>query len=290
MVYFMRKAVSIAIGIIAGFSFGTAPIFIRLLLNVDSNSIAFARLFIGFWALLLLIYLRNELKQFIRVLMNYNWKHILMGSLLGLQFIFFVASVKHTTILHATIFVNTAPIQALILSLILFRTKPSRREILSVLLGFTGILTITLTEKGVSAGNIIGDLEALLAATFEAFYLNLGADLRKRVNAKILMVSNFMIGFIVVYLYCIPAQGGIHIPLDYYTILILLALGLLPTAIGHTLYIASVKALKPYETAMMALLEPISASILAVILFNEIPGVNSIIGSILIALAILLLF
>jgi len=67
-------------------------------------------------------------------------------------------------------------------------------------------------------------------------------------------------------------------------------LGILPTAVGHTLYIVSVKVLKSYEAATLALLEPVSASLLAVILFNEVPGINSIIGSILIATAIILLF
>jgi len=286
----MRRSVALVIGIMAGIFFGSASIFIRLLPNVDSNSIAFARLFIGFWILLLILHFRREIKLFFQLIKNYSWKHIAMGIFLGLHFIFFVASVKHTTILHATIFVNTTPIQALIISTIIYGLKPSKRELFAILLGFAGILIIALTEITTLTGSIIGDLEAILAATFEAIYLNIGADLRKKIDAKILMVSNFMLGCIMVFLYSLPVQGGIHIPLEFNTLLILLALGLIPTAIGHTLYIASVKALKPYETATIVLLEPVSATILAVVLFSEIPAINSIIGSVLIAVAILLLF
>ena len=158
------------------------------------------------------------------------------------------------------------------------------------MLGFTGILIIALTEFATLSGNIIGDLEALLAATFIAIYLNIGANLRKKVDAEVLMVSNFMLGYITIFIYSLSIQGGIHVPLEFTTVLILLTLGILPTAIGHTLYIVSVKVLKSYEAATLALLEPVSASLLAVILFNEVPGINSIIGSILIATAIILLF
>ena len=286
----MQRSFALLIGITAGFSFGTAAIFIRFLPNLDSNTIAFARLFIGFWALLLLLSFRKQASLLFKFIKTWNYKQILMGVLLGLHFIFFVASVKHTTVLHATIFVNTAPIQALIVSALLFKVRPSRRDIVAILLGFSGIIVITLSEAANPTGNIVGDLEAVLAAFFEAFYLNIGADLRKKFNTDVIMASNFLLGSLIVFLYAFPVQGGIQLSLTLYEVIVLLALGLIPTALGHSLYVASVKSLKPYETATMALLEPISASILALILFSEIPSVISIFGSALIAIAILLLF
>lgn len=286
----MERMLGLVMGIMAGVFFGLVAIFVRFLPQVDNVSIAFVRLFIGFWSLLLILYFKREIKQFFRLVKDYGWKHVVLGILLALHFIFYIASIKHTTILHAAIFVNTTPIQSLVFTTLIFRLKPKRREAIAVILGFIGIIIITLTEITTLGGNIIGDMEAFLAATFEAFYLIIGADLRKKVDARVLMTSNCLLGSIVVFLYSLPFQSSIHAPLQLNVILILLALGILPTAIGHTLYIASVKVLKPYETATVVLLEPVSASILAVILFNEIPQINSIIGSILIAIAILLLF
>ncbi|MGQ4832716.1 MAG: DMT family transporter [Candidatus Asgardarchaeia archaeon] len=286
----MQRSLALLIGVTAGFSFGTAAIFIRYLPYVDSNTIAFARLFIGFLALLILLTARKQLPLLIKFIKQWGYKQVLMGVLLGLHFIFFVSSVKHTTVLHATIFVNTAPIQALIVSVLIFKIKPSRRDFLAIFLGFSGIIIITLSEAITPSGNIIGDLEAVLAAFFEAFYLNIGSDLRKEYNTDVLMASNFLLGSAVVFFYAIPIQGGIMTSLSINEIVILLALGLIPTALGHSLYVASVKSLKPYETATMALLEPISASILALILFMEVPSIVSIFGSALIAIAILLLF
>ena len=210
----MRRTVALIAGVVTGFSFGSAAILIRFLPHVDSNSIAFTRLFIGFWILLLILHFRKRIKQLYELIKEYRLRPIVMGVLLGLHFIFFTASVKHTTVLHATIFVNTVPIQALVLSILIYRLKPSRRELLAVVLGFTGILIIALTEFATLSGNIIGDLEALLAATFIAIYLNIGANLRKKVDAEVLMVSNFMLGYITIFIYSLPIQGGIHVPLE----------------------------------------------------------------------------
>jgi DME family drug/metabolite transporter len=49
-------------------------------------------------------------------------------------------------------------------------------------------------------------------------------------------------------------------------------LGLLPTAIAHTLYFSSLSNLKSFETSTLALLEPIGATILGIAIFQEIPG------------------
>jgi len=286
----MERLLALAMGIMAGILFGLVAIFVRFLPQVDNVSIAFFRLFIGFWSLLLILYFKKELGEFFRLVRGYGWKHVALGALLALHFIFYIAGIKHTTVLHAAIFVNTTPIQSLVFTVLIFRIKPKRREIAAVFLGFIGVTVITLTEIVTLSGNIIGDIESFLAATFEAFYLIIGADLRKKVDARVLMASNCLLGSIVVFLYSLPFQGGIYAPLQLNVILILLALGVLPTAVAHTLYIASVKVLKPYETSTVVLLEPITASLLALILFNEVPGINSIIGSILIATAIILLF
>jgi len=286
----MQRIKSLGMGITAGLAFGTAAIFIRLLPSIDSNTIAFARLFIGFLGLLALISFKKEFRTFVRFFFKYNWKRIVMGILLGFHFIFFVASVQHTTVLHATIFVNTTPIQALVISIIALKIKPTLREVTSVILGFAGVLVIALAEFSTSSGNLVGDIESLISATLIAIYLNIGADLRKKIDTRVLMTSNFLLASFAVFFFALPVQGGIFIPLEYNVILILLALGLIPTAIGHTLYVASVKALKPYEIATVTLLEAVSATILAAILFGEIPGPFSIVGAIFIAVAIFLLF
>ncbi|MGQ4893994.1 MAG: EamA family transporter [Candidatus Njordarchaeia archaeon] len=67
----------------------------------------------------------------------------------------------------------------------------------------------------------------------------------------------------------------------------LILLALLPTAIGYTLYLRSLKDLKPYETQILALLEPIVATILGIFLFKEYPPITSVISGGLVCLSII---
>ncbi len=65
-------------------------------------------------------------------------------------------------------------------------------------------------------------------------------------------------------------------------ILFLLGFGILPTALGHTFYYSSLSNLKSFETATLALLEPIGATLLGVALFGEIPTALFVLGAVLV--------
>jgi drug/metabolite transporter (DMT)-like permease len=52
----------------------------------------------------------------------------------------------------------------------------------------------------------------------------------------------------------------------------LLGLGAFPTATAHTLYFLSLSNLRSFETAAMALPEPVGATALGALLFGEVPA------------------
>jgi drug/metabolite transporter (DMT)-like permease len=155
------------------------------------------------------------------------------------------------------------------------------------LIGFAETLTSTSQQLGFSA-SFKGDLEALLAAVVESFYLNYGRKVRSQMAIIPIMLSIYMLTAIIVgtigavaigRLPIIPEQVGIILPL--------LGLGILPTATAHTLYFSSLSNLKSFETATMALLEPIGATLLGIMLFHEIPAYPFVFGAALIMLGIL---
>lgn len=66
------------------------------------------------------------------------------------------------------------------------------------------------------------------------------------------------------------------------TVLLLLSFGILPTALGHTLYYSSLSNLKFFETATLALLEPLGATLLGATLLGEIPPPLFVLGAALV--------
>lgn len=281
-----RKAALVE-GITAGAFFGTAAIFIRLLKSVDAFSIAFWRLIVASGALALILLVLG--KTFSRRLVQQNLKDLAVLSVfLGLHFIFFASAVNNTTLLNATVLVNTAPIFSMFVSAFLFNAKPSRLAVLGLTVSFIGVSIITYADArplGFSP-NLRGDLEAVLAAVVEAFYLNFGRKTRGQMPILSTMLPIYLLSALVVGVISVPANASLAIPSNLEIILPIIGLGLLPTAIAHTLYFSSLSNLKSFETATMALLEPIGATILGVAIFQEIPESLFVFGAFLILLGI----
>jgi drug/metabolite transporter (DMT)-like permease len=283
----MRK-IALTEGITAGILFGTAAILIRFLDVLDAFSIAFWRLIIASIVLSLLLFgARRPLRSTFE---RKNLKDLaILGLFLGLHFVFFISAVKDTTILNATVLVNTTPVFSVLISTFLFNVKPSRLGVIGLTISFLGVCLITYADAS-PAGfslNLKGDLEAVLAAVVEAFYLNLGRKTRSQLPVFQTMLSIYLFAALIIGGLSIPFFNGISIPKTMETIIFLIGLGLLPTAIAHTLYFSSLSSLKSFETATMALLEPIGATILGLIVFNEVPVSLFILGALLVIIGIL---
>lgn len=282
-------------GIIAGVLFGTTAIFIRFLQALDAFSIAFWRLVVACLVLALAQFFLRKLFSF--ELIRRNFKELLILSfLLGFHFILFISAVKDTTILNATLLVNTAPIFSTFISSFVYKLNPSRLAVVGLILSFTGVCVIAYAENAMANTNVSlngfspslkGDLEALLAALVEAFYLNYGRKIRNQMDIVPTMFTMYLLTAIIVGVLGIStANTTLKLPTTE-TIFMLVGLGLLPTATAHTLYFSSLSSLKSFETATMALIEPVGSTLLGVILFQEIPPYLFVFGAALVLLGVL---
>jgi len=283
-------------GIIAGVFFGTAAIFIKFLHDLDAFYIAFWRLIVACLAIgILIIVLR---KSFNFHVVRGNLKNLLVLSVfLALHFVFFTSAVKDTTILNATVLVNTTPIFSVFVSVFLFGIKPSRFAIVGLIVSFIGVCVICYAETAIVTmavrpegvmPSLKGDLEAVLAALVEAFYLNYGRKIRNEMAILPVMFPIYVLTAAVVGgLGATVTSGILTLPAGAEIIIPLVGLGILSTAVAHTLYFSSLSNLKSFETATMALLEPVGATFLGIILFREVPAPLFVLGAASILLGVL---
>jgi drug/metabolite transporter (DMT)-like permease len=264
-----KRGLSVIEGALAGILFGSAAVLIRFI-SLDAVSIAFWRLVIASAALLagakILGYsLGFDRKNLVPIL--------LLGALLAIHFILFIASVKETTILNATVLVNTSPLQAVAIAALIYHAKPNPKQSLGLAMAFAGVVLIALADLSqFKQGSIIGDVLAMLAATSEAFYLNIGRRVRRQMQAIKTMLPVFAAAALFTMLFSIVIAGAPSLPAELSSIIPLLGLGLIPTALGHTLYFSSLLHLKAFETATLALIEPLGAAALGFVVFFEVPG------------------
>lgn len=282
-----NRKIALLEGITAGGLFGTGAIFLRLLEGLSVFSKALWRLVIA--SVFLVIFLVVLRRPFIKNLLRKSLSQILvLGVLLGLHFIFFVSAVSDTTILNATVLVNTTPIWSMFVSSLVFKLKPSRLAVLGILTSFAGVSVITFGDVSSRVGVITlkGDLEAIFAAVVEAFYLSYGRDTRRKVPLLSLMLTIYVFAAFTVLIGAIVTSSNINFPIQPSLILLLIGMGLLPTALAHTFYFSSLSHLKSFETATMALLEPIGATFLGILIFAEVPATIFVLGAVLVLVGI----
>lgn len=279
-----NRKIALTEGILAGISFGTAAIFIRLLGDLNANSIAFWRLIIAICALGAVILISKKSFDLHKIRENIR-QFIILGFLLGLHFILFVSAVGDTTILNATVLVNTTPIFSMLISAFLFKGKPSYVAVTGILVSFIGVGIITYADTSPSALSVHlkGDLEAVFAAVVEGFYLNYGREVRGNVPLIPLMIAIYSMSALTVAVASVVTLNPLNFTINQPSfILYLIGLGIVPTAFAHTFYFSSLSHLKSYETATMALLEPIGATLLGIAVFSEIPNPFFIVGAFLV--------
>lgn len=274
------RRVALLEGVVAGALFGTAAIFIRILSGVSVFSVAFWRLVIASLILVVVILVWNR---------GFNWgffrkaslRVAVLGGLLGVHFILFVSAVFDTSILNATVLVNTTPIWSMFVSTLVFKLKPNRNAIFGILLSFFGVFIITLASAPSLEWSLKlqGNLEATLAAVVEAFYLSYGREIRQKGSILPLMLIIYLFSGLTVLVVGVTAKASFAFPSELVLILALLGLGLLPTAMAHSFYFSSLSHLKSFETAAMALLEPVGATLLGILAFSEVPGPIFILGA-----------
>jgi len=269
-------------GFMAGILFGTSSIFIRLLDVLSVSSLAFWRLIIASAVLVgITIVLREPFN--LRMVVKNIKQILILGIFLGLHMVLYISSVKNTTILNATVLVNTAPIFSMLLSTFHFNIKPSRLAVIGLTTSFLGASLIAYADASYPLEiRLIGDLEALLAAVAEAFYLSYGRETRSKMPLLSQVIPIYLVSAVIVGFLCPLTRTPITLPRQPNLILFLLGFGILPTALGHTFYYSSLSNLKSFETATLALLEPIGATLLGVALFSEIPTTLFVLGAVLV--------
>ena len=280
------RRVALLESVVAGALFGTAAIFINFLKAgglQDGFAIAFWRLVIA--SLILGIVVFALIRRFNWSLLRKDIGRIsLLGMLIGLHFILFVSAVLDTTIINATVLVNTTPIWSMFVSSLIFKLKPSRLAVFGIALSFLGVLIITYGHAASLTWTVQlkGDLEAVLAAVVEAFYLSYGRETRQKMPLLPLMLAVYIFAAVTVLATGFAASSTFAFPLELSMVLALIGLGIMPTALAHSFYFSSLSNLKSFETAAMALLEPVGATLLGVAIFTEVPSSFFILGAVLV--------
>ena len=246
---------------------GFAPIFVKLSM-LSSSAISFYRMFLALPFLFLLNYILNK-KFFFRVK---NKKTILYAAFASLAFTTDLTlwhfSMDITSVSNATIIVNSAPIFVAILSFIFFKERLTKGFLLSFLVTYIGIVGLIYFSNNYVNGKLLGDILCLIAAFFYGVYLLVIARLGKENSLNIIFYTTFFCCLFSI----IPMmiEGGNLIPSSSFEWLNLILMAFLCQFGGQYFITHAIGKISASGASIGLLMQPLTATILAAIIFLEI--------------------
>jgi drug/metabolite transporter (DMT)-like permease len=205
----------------------------------------------------------------IRKLSAGDWHRLFWsGAALGLHFLFWMGSLRLTSVASSTALMTLEPVFVMIGSYFAFRHKTGVSAVLGVTVAVAGAFWMGWTDSGISSHALQGDLLSLLGTLAVAFHMLIGKSLRARMSAFIYSFSVFLIAAMMLGVYNIAANVPMSgYPAKEWGIFILLAV--VPTLLGHYLFNWLLKYTSATNISMTVLGEPLGATILAYFLLQE---------------------
>lgn len=234
-----------------------------------------------------LIFHIKEIKQ----LSSRQWLALIWaGSCLALHFGTWTLSLNYIPVARSVLLVTCHPIFTLLASRIFLGETFSWRNLWAILLAFLGIIIIFAESWTSIKGNVsflIGDLLALAGAVTIVGYIIVG----RRLRTKIPIFSYAAIVYAICALVLWPAalaSGTSWQLFNGQDLLLLLALAIIPTIGGHTVFNFLLKDVSATMISIAFLGEPLGAALLAWLLWRQIPSHFTILGGICVLIGIYL--
>jgi drug/metabolite transporter (DMT)-like permease len=256
--------IAIVIGVL---SVSTSAVLVKLAGNAPAAIIANYRLLLA--VLLMTPIMIWKYRHEFKLITKKDWfLSSLAGIFLAFHFILWFESLNYTSVASSVVLVTLQPIFAFLGTYLFFKERFSAGAIISMVIALFGSVIISWGDFQVSGMALFGDILAFIAAIAVTAYFLLGQNARKRLSLMTYTYVVYGVSSITLILYNLLLQNPFFgYSTDYW--LVFLALAVIPTFFGHTLFNWALKWLSTSTISMAIVFEPIGASVLAYFILGE---------------------
>lgn len=258
---------------LAALLFGTSPVLTRWAsASLSSSEITFGRLAVGGAAVGLVAAIRGE-----RFPHRSQWLRYVLGGLgLAVHFLTYVAAIRFTTLAHTLTIVYCSVVMIALISHLFLAEKLRVPQWGGVLLACVGLVSLTGFETQMTRRMLLGDLMALGSAATFAIYTVMGRHQRRDTSLFAYTGSIYLLGA----LWSLPFAVSTFSPSGYtwQAVGSVVASGLLPMGLGHTLYNAALRSTNATVVNLISMQEVVIAVLAGSWLFGEIPTLSTMLG------------
>jgi drug/metabolite transporter (DMT)-like permease len=194
-------------------------------------------------------------------------------------------SMEYVSIATAGVLLYTAPTFVMLMSLFLFKEKLTASKIIALVMSFVGCALVS--GIGNDSASVVGILLALASGFFYALYSIFG---------RYAIMRGYSSWTIVFYTFMFSSVGCAFL-CDWKTVtsvafssakngLLCLGLGLITGFLAYIFYSMGLERIESSKASILASLEPVVGTVLAMIFFAEFPTAPGVIGIILVLCAI----
>jgi drug/metabolite transporter (DMT)-like permease len=212
---------------------------------------------------------------------------ILAGFCLAVHFGAWMLSFKYISIATSVLIVNTHPLIVTLAAWGLLGESPTWRSLVGTSIGMLGTIVIFWHDWQTFELALRGDALAFLGALAVAAYFLIGRKLRARIGLLDYVTPLYAVcsAFLLI---GVLVSGSSLYPYPPRTWIYFLALAVVPTIFGHTVFNWSLKHVRASAVSLAFLGEPVMASVLALLIFRQSPARATLAGGALILLGIYL--
>ncbi|MCC8141624.1 MAG: DMT family transporter [Lachnospiraceae bacterium] len=269
----------VAMVVFAAMGWGVIGLFTRYLNSVGLNSIqiTFIRSFLSAIGIAIIILVTD--KSHFRIKIKDLWMFLVTGicSIALFNVCYFMA-IERMALSTASVLLYTSPCMVLIMSRIFFKEKITGNKAVALILAFAGCVMTAGLGSGNNTLTAIGLLLGLIAAFGYSLYTIMGSVALKKYHMLTVTFYTFVFAALALVWFSAPAKIPAVVIADWKNVLYIVLLTLISTLTPFLLYSQGLKVLEPGRASIIAFVEPLTATVMGLIVFHEPLTVFSVIG------------
>jgi drug/metabolite transporter (DMT)-like permease len=257
------KYIGYASAVISTVLLGSVGIFVRNI-SLDEYVITVARLGIGFLFLIIFLIPRREMPRL--RLKNFSFPLISTGILLALTMLFYMKAINSTSLANAVFLLYLGPIIAAGISAVFLKEKFTFLNIVLLCLAFLGFLFLLEFKISLTLDNSQGFLWGVGAAVCYASYIVINRIIPIKIGSMTRSFYQFLFGLVVMIPFIFKS---VNLDVSLSDIYWLTGIAFFQGFLAITLIIVAIKNLKTVEYGTISYVEPLVASFIGFMLYNE---------------------
>jgi drug/metabolite transporter (DMT)-like permease len=206
----------------------------------------------------------------------------LSGIALTFHFGLWVVSLGLTLVSTSVILVTSHPIFVAAVQHFLMKERVRRVAVVGIVIAFSGVVLISVTDYRLGGGTIMGDVFAFVGGLCAGVYFLSGRVARRTLSVAPYAFSVYGLAAVLLFISGAIA-GDVIIVTSGRELTLFLLMAIVPTIFGHTMFNYALKKVPAHIISTSVLGEPVGASLLAFMLLpGEVPTLWIVLGGALV--------